>query len=292
MSKRITLTFFLTLALLASAACIWRSGRDSASSSDQAAANANTAEPSPEPKRPTARFKQPDQGDFVVLHEPVRDQKYAAIDQQIRDEKLLEKAADKLDRAFIMPRDVTLKVKECGEANSAYDPNTHTVSICYELLETYYRSFKNTGISDDAAYAKMFDAARFVFLHEIAHALIDVYKIPTTGSEEDAADRCSAFINITQLGDDGIRAVYAAADALTLESKDSELGKAALADDHLLSSQRAYNSLCMIYGSDPKKYKNIVDGKYLPAERSKTCGEEFKRTAESWSVLLEPWRKE
>lgn len=282
----------MALSLLASAACIWRSGRDSASSSDQAAANANAAAPSPEAVRPSARFKQPDQGDFVVVHEPVRDAKYAGIDQQIRDEKLLEKAADKLDRAFIMPRDVTLQVKECGEANSAYDPNTHTVSICYELLETYYRSFKKTGIPDDAAYAKMFDAARFVFLHEIAHALIDVYKIPMTGSEEDAADRCSAFINITQLGDDGIRAVYAAADALTLESKDSELGKAALADDHLLSSQRAYNSLCMIYGSDPKKYKNIVDGKYLPAERSKTCGEEFKRTAESWSVLLEPWRKE
>ncbi len=288
------LTFFLTVTFAAAllSGCIWRSGRDAETNTETAAANASAPAAAPSPKRPSSRFKQLDQGDFIVVHGKVNNPKYLGIDQQIKDEKLLEKAADKLNRGFILPKDVTLRIAECGEANSSYDPNAQTVTVCFELLETYYKLFKKSGMTDDAAYAKMFDAVRFVFLHEVAHALIDVYDIPITGSEEDAADRCSAFINITQLGDDGIRSVFAAADALSLESKDEKAGRAGLSDEHLLSAQRSYNSLCMIYGSDPKKYQNIVSGKYLPSERAKTCQEEFKRTAESWAVLLEPWRKE
>ncbi len=290
---RRNLKYFFILALAAAflSGCVWRSGRDSETNTETAAANANVAA-APSPKRPTSRFKQLDQGDFLVVHAPVKNAKYFGIDQQIRDEKLLEKAADKLNRAFILPKDVTLQIAECGEANSSYDPNTRTVTVCLELMETYYHLFKRAGISDDAAYAKMFDAVRFIFLHEVAHALIDVYDIPITGSEEDAADRCSAFINITELGDDGVRAVFAAADALSFESKDDKASRVSLSDDHLLSGQRSFNSLCMIYGSDPKKYKNIITDKYLPSERAKGCEEEFRRTAESWAVLLEPWRKE
>ena len=68
----------------------------------------------------------------------------------------------------------------------------------------------------------MFDAVKFVFLHEIGHALMDAYKLPVTGSEEDAADRCAAFINISELGDEGVRNVMAAAEAFSIESKRRE----------------------------------------------------------------------
>ena len=285
---------FILIAFLAAGSlsgCIWRSGRDAQTNTETAAANTNIPSASPEAKRPASRFKQLDQGDFIVAESSIKNPIYLGIGEQIKDEKLLEKAADKLNRAFILPKDVTLRIAECGEANSSYDPNTQTVEVCLELLETYYKLFKKTGIPDDDAYSKMFDAVRFIFLHEVAHALIDVYDIPITGSEEDAADRCSAFINITALGDDGVRAVFAAADALSHESKDDKAGRASLSDEHLLSAQRSFNSLCMIYGSDPKKYQNIVSGKYLPSERAKTCEEEFKRTSQSWAVLLEPWRK-
>jgi len=289
------LTFYLIAVFTAVSltGCIWRSGRDAATetNTETASANTNISVPTPSAKRPASRFKQLDQGDFIVSSGTVRNQIYLGIDEQIKDEKILEKAADKLNRAFILPKDVTLRIAECGEANSSYDPNTQTVTVCLELMETYYRLFKRAGISDDAAYGKMFDAVRFIFLHEVAHALIDVYDIPITGSEEDAADRCSAFINITELGDDGVRAVFAAADALSQESKDDKAGRANMSDEHLLSGQRSFNSLCMIYGSDPKKYRNIVTDKYLPTERADTCEEEFKRTSQSWAVLLDPWRK-
>jgi len=136
----------------------------------------------------------------------------------------------------------------------------------------------------------MFDAVKFVFLHEIGHALIDAYKLPIVSQEEDAADKCAAYISLTELGDDGVRSVLAAAEAFQIESKQRS-GKPNLSDEHLLQEQRFYNSLCMIYGSNPAKYENIVSEGFLPKERAARCPGEFQRSVDSWVRLLDPWRK-
>ena len=81
----------------------------------------------------------------------------------------------KLNLALSLPHDITLRTKDCKEINAFYDPADRSVTMCYELMEHFYRTFKSAGETDDKAYAKMSDAVRFVFLHEIAHALIDQY---------------------------------------------------------------------------------------------------------------------
>jgi hypothetical protein len=158
-------------------------------------------------------------------------------------------------------------------------------------MEHFFKVFRSGGIPEDKAYKKMFDAVRFVFLHEIGHALIDTYKLPIMGNEEDAADRCSAYINLEELGDDGVRAVFAAADAFSIESKQGAPKDRNMADEHLLQEQRFYNSLCMIYGSNPSKYDYVVTDGYLPKERAVRCKAEYQKTVESWVNLLGPWRK-
>ena len=187
--------------------------------------------------------------------------------------------------------DIHLRTKSCDQVNAFYDSSDQSVTMCYELMEHFYKTFKSTGNDDAKAYEKMNDAVRFVFLHEIGHALIDIYKLPVAGNEEDAADRCSAYINLKELGEEGVRAVYAAADAFAIESKGKKLDQRNLADEHLLQEQRFYNSLCMIYGSNPGKYSNILTEGYLPKERAVRCQTEFTRTVDSWISLLEPWRK-
>ena len=137
----------------------------------------------------------------------------------------------------------------------------------------------------------MFDTVRFVFLHEVGHALIDLYALPITGNEEDAADRCSAFINIEYLGKDGVDAVLAAAKAFEIDSKRSGPSRLDLADEHLLQEQRFYNSLCMLYGSDTAKYQYLVTDKILPSERAGRCQAEYTRSKNSWTSLLEPYRR-
>lgn len=235
--------------------------------------------------------KKSDQGDFIVEHIAVKNPRYEEIDRQIKEDKTLEKAAAKLNRSLILPNDITLRTKDCGEINAFFDSNDQSVTVCYELMEHFYKLFCSSGDSDEKAYDNMFDAVRFAFLHEIGHALIYNYKIPITGSEEDAADRCSSFINLTELGDVGVRSVLAASDAFKLESKGNVPSQRNLADEHLLQEQRSYNSLCMIYGSNPTKYAFIVEKGYLPKTRAERCPGEYERTAQSWGDLLEPWRK-
>ncbi len=286
---------FSSLAVLAilifmTAACVYRSGR-ATEPSNAAPDLTKTDETQAKELKDSEETRKVDKGDFTVEHLTVKNSRYDEIDRQIKEEKLLEKAADKLNRSLILPYDINLKTKDCGEVNAFYDSNEHSVTVCYELMEHFYKAFRSDGLSDEKAYDKMFDAVRFAFLHEIGHALIDTYNLPITGNEEDAADRCSSFINLTELGEDGVNAVLAAADAFAIESKNSAPEKRNLADEHLLQEQRFYNSLCMIYGSNTGKYSYILEEKYLPKERAVRCPQEYERTVQSWSNLLAPWRK-
>ena len=289
--SQLNLLACLAILTVLTAACVYRSSRNSEPSKP----TANTAKYE-ETKTPRANKadenKKFDKGDFLVDHQQVSDARYNEIDRQIKEEKLLEKAADRLNSSLILPYDISLITKDCGEVNAFYDAETNSVTVCYELMEHFYTVFRGDGLSDEKAYDKMFDAVRFAFLHEIGHALIDTYNLPITGNEEDAADRCSSFINLTELGEDGVNAVLAAADAFAIESKNTSSSKRNLADEHLLQEQRFYNSLCMIYGSNTIKYAYILDEQYLPRERAVRCPQEYERTVDSWSNLLTPWRKE
>ena len=283
--------FLAALALLFTFGCFWSSNRESGTSAadpDTESSNV-TAAPATNENR-TISMKKPDKGDFVVEHLEVKTPKYLDIDKQVQSEKLLTKAADKLNRALILPHDIYLRTKDCSETNAFYDSRDHSITMCYELMEDFFQTFRSAGQSEQIAYGKMFDAVKFVFLHEIGHALMDAYKLPVPGSEEDAADRCAAFVNITELGDEGVKNVMAAAEAFSIESKKPG-SKRNMSDDHLLEEQRFYNSLCMIYGSDQTKYANIVSDGFLPKERAMRCPVEYQRTVDAWVSLLGPWRK-
>lgn len=285
----LNLAFALAIVILVGG-CFCRSDRDSTTPGGQTRAE----EPDDDPiasnsSAPAA--KKGDSGDFKVEHLEVTTPRYVEIDRQVRSEKLLEKAADKLNRALILPVDITLRTQDCNQINAFYDSGDHSVTMCYELMEHFYQTFRGSGDSQDESYKKMYDAVRFVFLHEIGHALIDIFKLPVTANEEDAADRLSAFVNLKELGDEGVRACFAAAEAFQIESRHGTPGQRNLADEHLLQEQRFYNSLCMIYGSDTTKYANIVTQGFLPKERAVRCQAEFQRTVDGWTQLLAPWRK-
>lgn len=233
-----------------------------------------------------------DDGDFVVERTDVEDPIFEAIHREITDQKVLEKAADKLNRTLILPHDVTLRSKDCGTINAFYDPRDNSITVCYELMFHLFNVYKSAGDSDAEANVRMNKAINFIFLHELGHAVIDTYELPITANEEDAADRCSSYICIEEMGDEGVEWVVAAAEAFYIQSRNREIGKGSLSDEHLLDEQRFFNSLCMIYGSNPSKYEGFVTEGYLPRERAQRCPSEYARTAKSWESLLEPWRKD
>lgn len=293
MHRNLVNLVFVVGLLFVITACVCPSNRDSGPSSgdpDKPATNSGRNDDRTTKSDPKTDGK--GQGKFTVKHIDISSAKYTEIDKQVRDQKLLEKAADQLNKALILPNDIELRTKDCDDANAFYDPSDHSVTVCYGLMAYFFSTFRNNGETEQAAYDKMNDAVRFVFLHEIGHALIDNYKLPVTGNEEDAADRCSAYINLAELGQEGVNAVFAAAYAFQIASKEgSTTDKRTLADEHLLSEQRFYNSLCMIYGSNSSKYSEIVTKGWLPKERAVRCESEYQRTSESWKNLLAPWRK-
>ncbi|MFL6467316.1 MAG: DUF4344 domain-containing metallopeptidase, partial [Pyrinomonadaceae bacterium] len=153
----------VTLAALALVlGCFWSSERDpSVVGSEPAVYESNvSAAPAPDSETRPITSKRPDKGDFVVEHLDVKTPRYLEIDKQVRSEKLLSKAADKLNRALILPYDIYLRTKDCSETNAFYDSRDHSVTMCYELMEDFFQTFKSAGQSEQVAYGKMFDAVK------------------------------------------------------------------------------------------------------------------------------------
>jgi hypothetical protein len=234
--------------------------------------------------------KYEDIGDFIVEYAAQNSSRYSEIDSRFRDEKVLENAAEKLNKSVSLPKDITLQTNECGEINAFYDPKNSTIIVCYELMEHFFTLFQNAGKSESDSYDLMFDATRFVFLHELGHALIDVHDIPIAGSEEDAADRLSTYICLEQLGEEGANSTIAAAQAFSIESKDSKQNLV-FYDNHKLGQQRFYDIMCSLYGYSKTKYSDVVAEGLLPKDRAVSCDNEYKKLVNSWGKLLSPLRK-
>ena len=285
--------FIVSAVWLFVSACVFSTGKENPKAETNVRTNAATspANVSGAQTNSEKSSKKEDKGDFIVEHQEVKNARFAGLDQKIKKEKLWEKAADDLNKALILPQNIYLRSKDCGEPNAEFDPKTQAITVCYELMEHFSNLYQSDGMKPEDADKKMFDAVRFAFLHEVGHALIYNYNLPIAANEEDAADRCSSYINIEELGDAGVRALIAAADAFRIESKQKSSTKRDLADEHLLQEQRFYTSLCMIYGSDAEKYSYFVKDGYLPKERADRCPAEYQRTVDGWVNLLEPWRK-
>lgn len=240
----------------------------------------------------TGKNTEPDRGDFKVIHAPVEDPRFASLDQAVRENRTLEDAADQLNEKLALPTDVILQSKACGQPNAFYNPNEKSLTICYELMEHFYKLAKAQGKSDQEANVYMNDAITFVFCHELGHGLIDVLKLPVTGREEDVADQLATYISCEELGERGERAAAAGAMSFYYQSQGrNDPGDQAYADEHSLDQQRYYNILCWLYGHDPNKHAQIVSRGGLPRNRAQRCPGEYQGIVSAWNELLKPHRK-
>jgi hypothetical protein len=128
---------------------------------------------------------------------------------------------------------------------------------------------------------------QFALLHELGHALIHTLNVPVLGREEDAADMLAIagllIGEIEQLQQHLLERLIVISDEWLLEWNESE-DQSAYWDSHSLEIQRFYNIVCLIYGSDTERFKDVAFGSALPVERSFVCEDEFKaaRHAVEW----------
>ncbi|MFB6835987.1 DUF4344 domain-containing metallopeptidase [Streptomyces sp. NPDC056361] len=214
--------------------------------------------------------------------------------------EVLEGAAAHANALIGLPRDVPVTALSCGEINAFWDPESQGIGFCYELVGYYRGVFdelntagteaqRNRATEDD-----LIGISNSVVFHELAHALIDVYDLPTTGREEDAADQLATLL----LAGDSVHQEYAvsAIEAWgALAAAEGDIGDR-LPDEHSLDAQRYYNAICWLYGSDPAGFQGAVrtdanpDGP-LPESRAAQCPAEFEQIDRAWSTLLQPYLK-
>jgi len=245
----------------------------------------------------------PGPGVLVVSYEPAETEADRAEQSFLQENQVLEDAAAHANQLIGLPQDIPLVGMSCGEPNAFWSPADQGIAFCYELAGAYRNLFKQLNTDGTAAQqARATDddvigISNSVVFHEFGHALIDLYDLPATGREEDAADQLAALM----LAGDSVHQEYAVSaieawGALAVASE-----KGGVPDDpageHSLDSQRYYNAICWLYGSDPQTYQGVVltdanpDG-VLPESRAERCPAEFQQIDKAWSTLLEPYLKQ
>jgi hypothetical protein len=227
---------------------------------------------------------------FAVAKPALKSERYTELARDYTRDDPLQALAGELNAVLKLPVPVRLRYAECGEANAFYEPAERRITLCFELVEQIAEDF-GAQLDDDAELADAVNGAvRFIVLHEVGHALVDVLKVPVTGREEDAVDQLSAWLLI---GDEaGDNAVLSAAAAFSLNGQArGDAGEGDFAGEHSLDEQRYFSMVCWVYGRDPQRHADLVEASGLPAARAAGCVEEYTRLDASWRRLLQPQLK-
>ncbi|HXU32570.1 MAG TPA: DUF4344 domain-containing metallopeptidase [Thermoanaerobaculia bacterium] len=234
-----------------------------------------------------------ERGHLRFSYAKVKNPDYKELQKVFHDERFFEDVVDDLDKTLVLPRNLEVKLQECGEVNAFYDPEDGAVHLCYEMVEHFLQVFtpedaKNDDAENEEVGGKAIAAMVFVFYHELGHALIDIYDLPVTGREEDAVDQLATVMLLeTWDGEESELAMTASAEWFDSSAAEREEDPD-MADEHALDEQRYYNLLCWTYGSDPDYFADQLEDWELPEERAERCPEEYQRMSRSWDTLLGP----
>jgi hypothetical protein len=137
-----------------------------------------------------------------------------------------------------------------------------------------------------------FNNSLFVLYHEIGHLFVGEFELPVLGKEEDAADSLASVMLLAQETDESSQALVDAADGwyLTEFSSEAETYESAdFYDEHSLSIQRAYQTVCLMVGADPETFGEVADEFDIDSDRQGSCAFDYQQAATSWASLLEPY---
>lgn len=194
--------------------------------------------------------------------------------------------ADFVAAALVLPHDVPVIFESCGMANAMYHPDAKAIRFCYEFVDLFGQIIAADPNATEEDFARgVMGSTVFFLLHEMGHALVDVLELPITGREEDAVDDLAALIIIFAEEEDALLAAIESFDALSA-AQEAGGGEMAFWDEHSLSIQRAYTLDCIIYGSDPEEFADLVHPERLPEERAMRCPSEYAQKEQAWDRLL------
>jgi len=246
-----------------------------------------------------------DNGDFYITYKENPNSVFElSAKDWIQGESYFERQMQFLNSNFRLPYDVEVVAKECNDVNAYYNPSTKQIIMCYEFLDSVYADFviyyDNEGIevTDDFLNLANVDVVDFVFYHEVAHALIDIYRPSVTGMEENVADQFASYIMLEETDFDDTDKVQ---EAMWIQDimynvgtwffiQANSGGENVYWDVHNLDIQRFYNVSCYAYGNNPEYNLDLITDGWLPQERADNCEYEYSVLKDSWTRILAPYR--
>ncbi|MGQ4660737.1 DUF4344 domain-containing metallopeptidase [Lysobacter sp. F6437] len=276
------------------------SGRDAAPTEPSPVVPVPSTTPAPDAPPASAPVN------FAYRYLDTGDPALAPTARRVREQDLLRKLPEVewLDGLLLLPAPITYVAMACGEADAFYLPDKREVVLCYEMLHVLYEQGEHlaeTGgdgfdfgdsTPEQIAMRYVLANVRFIVAHETGHALIDLLDLPVTGRQEDAVDQFATSL-MQYIGSDS-ESPQQIADNLRMASLwflsrvDTEFSLDAYADAHSLNLQRYFNLQCLLYGSDPERFADIVARGDLPESRARTCPAEASRASNAWMRLLLP----
>jgi hypothetical protein len=232
-----------------------------------------------------------DSSSLTFLYEKPASADLQELFETLRDSRILESWTAHVNRILKpLPHQIAVAFAECGKGTASYDAKRQRITFCYEEADRIFGMLQQVGYeSQKQLLTSWIGTLIYELYHELAHTLIDMLWLPVLGREEDSADQ---FAIIALLGHtEGWTLVLGAADYLhEMIAVETDLGLDPSLR-HPFFSQRYYNTLCLIYGSDPVKHDVLVKQGRLPKTRAESCRFEYERALYGWGILLQHFEK-
>lgn len=227
-----------------------------------------------------------------IIYQTPEDQQEQVIQKEIKASGIPQDMAHFINNKFKLPEPLIFKYGTLE--GPSYNPNLNEIEIPYSFLQEAKELFKQEKEARQDINPKKaaLDALLHTLLHELGHAIVNMYQLPVVGKEEDAVDDLATILLIEYF-EEGQKASINAAHLFKLE--DEELGNLEDEDfwsEHSLDIQRFYRIMCYVYGSDPQQFTWIKKDLGFPKERAVNCIEDYEISLSNWLSLLEEYIKD
>ncbi len=207
---------------------------------------------------------------------------------EIRD--MLTYEINLLNKRVILPYDVKVIIEydssKCKGIAAYYSSSSKSITLCYSTLEYFTDYAKRVSYDNYERLDIVNSNLRFIIYHEVAHALIDIYKLPILGREESAAD---TFAILMMLNDSNannsnyIEHVIKFYDTVREDKYVSTNSRVSYWDEHMFFAQTYYDMICLAYGKDSNEYSMY---KQLLHNRADRCAYEYNKQVDSFNELF------